>query len=239
VQAQQGTSRVVVVPAGPGQALDGRRAAAYATYLAAGEADAAQQARFTEVLRATFAALPDGHDEVRTTLEGLPASTSTLPVDDLARVLSSLREAVRGDDVAYPALPVVADDIGDDGTTYRLDVDDLESVLAGPFADSLPPEPPGGDVEVLVQNGVGTAGLVDAARTRLRAADLRFENGGNANRFGFAETVVIVPDESEVSRRRGQLVTRALGVPDTAVVVGDQAAGVADVLVVLGADFTP
>jgi hypothetical protein len=233
-----GTSTVVLT-AGEGQLLDGPRATAYAGYLAAGEPEAARLARFTQVLRALLAKLPEDEAELVARLTATPGATSTLTPDQLAPILGRLRGAVLDDAVAYPALPVVSADVGGDRPTYRLKRSDLEAVIAADFADSRLPVPPGGRVEVYVQNGVGTSGLLEQARLKLRAANLTFLQGGNAPTFGYARSLVIVPDDSAQSRERGALVATSLGLAGTAVAVGNQGAGVADVVVILGDDFRP
>lgn len=232
-----GGGAVVVVPAGDAQLLDGAAATSFAGHLRDGEPEQVRLARFAAVLQELLAGLPADVGEVGARLAGLPGSTTTQGDDELAALLLDLRAAITADAVSYPTLPVLDDEVGAEEPTLRIDRAAAERVVATHFADSRPAAPPGGKVTVLVQNGVGAGGLLEQARLRLRAADLTFEHGGNANRFGYERTVVVVPDDSAESRARGRLVTQALGVPDDAVVTGSQGAGVADVVVVLGADF--
>ncbi len=90
-----------------------------------------------------------------------------------------------------------------------------------------------------MENGVGTPGLVEKARTKLVAAGFQFINGGNASPFNA---------DPSVDAGAGRYATRAspaaagwprrwapglLGHPE------DRGQTVADVIVLLGSDFTP
>jgi hypothetical protein len=92
---------------------------------------------------------------------------------------------------------------------------------------------------VLVQNGVGSPGLNAQAREDLVGAGFTYVNGGNAAQFGTAATEVVVPDATAESLQWGADIAQALGVPASAVAVADSGQSVADVIVVLGADFKP
>jgi hypothetical protein len=70
-------------------------------------------------------------------------------------------------------------------------------------------------------------------------AGFTFVNGGNASSFGQAKTNVILPDTTPESLAWGADIVKALGLPDTAVRVAEDGQSVADVIVVLGEDFTP
>ena len=63
-------ANVVVVPAGAAH-LDGRSAAAFATFLAGGEAEQARLARFDTVLQAVLAKLPSDQAALGAVLSGL------------------------------------------------------------------------------------------------------------------------------------------------------------------------
>jgi hypothetical protein len=65
-----------------------------------------------------------------------------------------------------------------------------------------------------------------------------FVGGGNANRFGQERSLVVVPDDTSASRERGAQVAQALGLPADAVRLASQGQSVADVVVVLGKDFS-
>jgi hypothetical protein len=64
-------------------------------------------------------------------------------------------------------------------------------------------------------------------------------NGGNAELFDLPQTIVIVEDGSAESLTLGAEVAAALGVPITSVQVAEDGQNVADVVVILGADYEP
>jgi hypothetical protein len=108
------------------------------------------------------------------------------------------------------------------------------------FSGSLPAQRTGGPISVVVQNGVGTPGLAAKARTRLVVAGITYVSGGNAAKFGYAKSVVLVPTSSGLDgQRKGQAVARALGLPTSDVALTEQGQTIADVVVILGADFKP
>ena len=92
---------------------------------------------------------------------------------------------------------------------------------------------------VLVENGVGTPGLVSQARAKLVDDGFRFIDGGNASSFGLKESLVLIPDGTSQSVTRGRRVADSLGLPSSAVQPSDRGQTVADVIVILGEDFAP
>jgi hypothetical protein len=80
---------------------------------------------------------------------------------------------------------------------------------------------------------------VEKARTKLVAAGFQFINGGNASPFNADPSSIQVPDGTEKSLARGRQVAAALGLPADSVVPTDRGQTVADVIVLLGSDFTP
>lgn len=232
-------NQVVVVRAGT-QELDGAAAAAYATYRAEGEPDQARLARFAEVLTGVLGALPGSQPEVADVLGGLgDASTSTLAGEQLAATLTRLRTAVAAESVASDVLPVSDLDTGGTVPAYGIDSGQASAMMRARFPGALLTDPAGESLRVLVENGVGTPGLVEAARAKLVAAGFRFTNGGNAAEFSGDPSTVIVPDGTQQSVRRGQRVAAALGLPDSAIATSDRGQTVADVIVILGSDFSP
>jgi hypothetical protein len=231
-------STVLLVP-GP-QRLDGLAAARYASYLADGEAEPSRSARFADVMTAWLAAAPTDVTSL-TPLVAAPgaAAVSTIDATALADFLTALAVAARGDGLALSSAPVKPIDTGIDTVTYRLDREATADAVATRFAGSLPPSSSAGGGDVLVQNGVGTPGLGQAARERLVSAGFTFVAGGNASSFGRAATVVVIPDADPASRQQGRAVAAALGLPADAVRVAERGQSVADVVVILGRDFAP
>jgi hypothetical protein len=227
--------RTLVVRAGQ-QRLGGAAAAAYAGFAAPEEPELARLARFNDVLDGVLRGLPPSAGAVERTLAGLgERSRSTLPVDRLAARLVDARAAVRAGGVLSDVLPVREIDSGGDQQAYGIDAGRADALIRSRFAGAL--TTPSGAVRVLVENGVGRPGLVDAARSRLVAAGLRFVNGGNAAEFDSAPTVILIPDATARSQQQGDRVAGALGLPKSSVQVSGRGQTVAEVIVILGADF--
>jgi hypothetical protein len=130
-------------------------------------------------------------------------------------------------------------DTGSEVTSYGIDSGQVSAMMRSLFPAALQEDAGGEVLRVLVENGVGTPGLVEAARARLVEDGFRFVNGGNAAEFGFEQSAVIIPDGTEQNIRRGQRVAASLGLPDSSVTTSDRGQTVADVIVILGQDFTP
>jgi hypothetical protein len=233
-------SQKVLVGSGQHQLLQGPAAAAYATFLAPGEPEAARTARFVEVLRLALAKLPVEPTKVEAIVTGLGASArSTMSARDVSQFLVKMHEYVLADNVAYNSLPTVANDAGGATPGQRIDQAATAAMVDKYFADAQRKPGPNSKTRVLVQNGVGTPLLNSGARNLLVDAGYTFVNGGNAVVRGLAATQVIVPDRSAASLALGADIAKALKVPATSVVVATEGQSIADVVVVLGRDFTP
>jgi len=231
---------VTFVTAGKNQLLQGPQATAYATYLAAGEPEAARMARFVTVLRLTLSKLPAEVEKTESIVTGLGASAqSTASSADVARFFERMRTDIHDDNVAYNTIPVTQVETGGGPTVYRIDQEATATLVAKFLPDAQRKPGPNSKVRVLVQNGVGTPGLNAAARQLLVGAGFSYVNGGNAPKFGQAKTAIVVPDGSAESLQWGADIATALKVPPTAVSVAAETQSIADVIVVLGADFTP
>jgi anionic cell wall polymer biosynthesis LytR-Cps2A-Psr (LCP) family protein len=232
-------NETVVARAGS-QRLDGEAAAAYATYLAEGEPEQARLARFDDVLSGLLAALPDDRAGVTAAVQAAgDRSRSTLDPAGLAARLLALKAAADAQSLVSDVLPVTEIDTGSTVTSYGIDSGQVAAMMRSRFPGALQKDAGGEVLRVLVENGVGTPGLVEQARERLVADGFRFVNGGNAADFGFEESAVVIPDGTEQSVRRGQRVAASLGLPESAVTTSDRGQTVADVIVILGRDFTP
>ncbi|MGH8969005.1 MAG: LCP family protein [Actinomycetes bacterium] len=232
-------TETVVVRAGP-QKLDGAAAAAYATFLAADEPEQARMARFNEVLTGVLAGLPDDRAETAKVLEALgDESRSGLEPGALAEVLSTAHAAAGRENLSSDVLPVNELDTGSDLLSYGVNAGQAADLLRSRLPGALQRDPAGQSVRVLVENGVGTPGLVEKARQRLVDDGFRFVNGGNAASFDSVESLVLIPDGTSKSQERGQRVAESLGLPDDAVDVSTRGQTVAEVIVILGRDFKP
>ena len=229
----------VVVRAGS-QQLNGAGAAAYATYAVAEEPEQARLARFSDVLDGVLRGLPDQTREVEGTLTALKAeSKTTITPRLLAEIITAAHAVAEEGDLLSDVLPVNSIETGAGEESYGVNAQLAAALMKARFEPSLVQDPSSEVVRVLVQNGVGTPGLVDKARTRLVDAGFRFVNGGNAPEFGAPKSVVAIPDGTQASVERGAAVAAALGLPAEAVGVSGQGQSVAEVIVVLGRDFRP
>jgi len=89
-----------------------------------------------------------------------------------------------------------------------------------------------------VQNGSGAPGLGDAARADLVPRGYIFRGGGNAASFGTGPSVVLIQDSTPASRALGSTIAGLLGLPASAVQLDSNQTTIADVVVILGSDFT-
>jgi LytR cell envelope-related transcriptional attenuator/LytR_cpsA_psr family len=232
-------NQTVVVRAGTRQ-LDGAAAAAYATYRGEGEPEESRLSRFDDVLSGLLAALPEERAALVPAVQAAgEGSRSGLDPDGLAEVLLAMKAATGAEAYRSDVLPVNEIDTGASVPTYGIEPGQVTALMRSLFPGALLEDASGDVVRVLVENGVGTPGLVEAARAKLVAEGFRFTNGGNASSFTGEASVVLIPDGTDESLARGQRVAAALGLPDSAVNTSDRGQTVADVIVILGADFVP
>ncbi len=224
---------------GPGeQQLNGEQALAFLGYLAPGEQEQARLARVQELVDGLLTALPDSADEVTPLLGVLgPGSRSSQPAADLARFLVAAAESGQAGDLQFDILPVIPIDAGGGVMAFRLNEEATRNLVDRLLAQSVPTGQRETGNRVLVLNGVGTPGLGETVRTRLVEQGFVFVGSRNAPRFGYENTVVLVPEATPEGQLLGERVASALGVrPD---VRADELGTIADVIVIIGADFVP
>lgn len=228
------SGRTVLLSQGP-QRLDGEQAQLYASYLAAGEQEQARLARLQTVLDGLISGLPAKADTLLRSLG--PGSRSTLSVPTLSSLLSGLKADDGSDDLQYRSLPVIPVVSGDDQVRFRIDAPAAKSLVAELLAQSVPPGAAATGNRVLVLNGVGTPGLGAQVREKLLPAGFIFVGSRNADRFGYAQTQVLVKDATTQGAALGARVAKALGVPASSVSSSNQIGTIADVVVIVGQDF--
>lgn len=231
-------NRTVLLTKGPDQRLNGNQAVQFATYTGKGEEAIDNLVRLQSVLDGLLAALPADTDRVAGLIASLgPTARSTLGTDRLARVLTGLAAASRRNNVLPTDLPVIKIDAGSGPPAYRIDTEQTRTFVDTNLSASLPSSARVQHKRVFVQNGVGTPGLVSSACTRLIDAGFAFAGSGNAPRFGFTRSKVLVFDHSVESARLGDAVARALRLTSDDVAVSGTGQNVADVVVILGKDY--
>ncbi|MFN8076088.1 MAG: LCP family protein [Kineosporiaceae bacterium] len=234
---QQVSSGTTVVPAGPGQRLAGVQAVAVATAKSDNEAEEARLARFQQVLRGVLRALPDGADELAPLVQtraGASSTTFTNPA--LVELLLRAHRAVLDGQESSSVVPLSAVSAAGQ-TIYTLDETALPGVVARQLPGAVVAAAAAPTLRVRLQNGVGVAGLNDAARDRLVAAGIKVEASGNAPQFGQPVTRVLVASDSAADQATGRRIAAALGLPKARIAVDPLGSGVVDALVVLGQDF--
>lgn len=232
--------QTVVLRAGR-QQLSGSQAAAYASFLTENEPEQARLARFDNVLTTSIEKLPADREDIGALLARMPGGEpeSTLAADELVDRVHALRTAADAGELVADVLPVTEIDTGADTPLFGLDVSQAAALTRRLFPGALQTAPGGEVLRVLVENGVGTPGLLEVARARLVASGFRYISGGNASDFSADPSVVFVLDGTEQEMRRGYRVAATLGLPRSAVQPLSRGQTVADVIVVLGSDFSP
>lgn len=237
----KGGGAVVVLNPGP-QLLDGAQAVAYATFIGAGQPPVTMLPRLQGVLDGLMAALPKAPTEISGLLTGLGTGSSVggLAPSAVARLLAGFAADDAASNVNYATLPVVPIDTGAAQLSYRIDAAGVRALVRTQLADSIPPGVATGNNRVLVENGVGTPGLGLSARQKLVKAGLQFVGSVNAPQFGHAHTRVLIFSATAQAEALGNRVARALGVnPVSAVRLSPLDQSIADVIVILGADYRP
>lgn len=228
----------LTLQAGP-QELNGSQAAAYATYSAEEEPEQARLARFNEVLSQVLRRLPDKRSELAVALAALDESRSSVPLVQLERTLLALHKASVRQRLLADVLPVDQTVTAGEPAAYELDVARAKDLLQLRFSSALVGGGPKEVVRVLVENGVGTPALSEAARARLVKARFGFLDGGQAPKLGVRKTRILIRDNSPQSIALGKQVAAALGVGAQPTESLDRERAGADVIVILGADFKP
>jgi LytR cell envelope-related transcriptional attenuator/cell envelope-related transcriptional attenuator-like protein len=240
IQQRPDGSRVLAISKGDGQHLNGSQAAAYATYLRAGEDALANLVRLQNVLDGIEAALPRTASAVVKDLQALGSGgASSLGADRLAAVLVGLAADARHDNVLPTSLPVIKIDSGGALPSYRVDTQQVATFVNANLSASLPASARVARKSVFIQNGVGTPGLASSACDKLVKAGYAFAGSGNATTFNHNQSLVLVFDHSIATARLGDSVAQALGLTVNDVRVQDSGQNVADVIVILGKDYKP
>jgi len=229
------SGRTILIQQGADR-LDGTRALQFATYLASGEQEQTRLARLQTVLDAVISQLPSDVDKLLTSLG--TGSQPTVPVHTLAQVLKGLKSDDASSDLQYRSLPVIPVPTGGDDIRFRIDADATKTLVDELLAQSVPVGRRTEGNRVLVLNGVGTPGLGQQVRAKLIPAGFVFIGSRNAREFNQCCTQVLVKDATAEGTALGNRVAKALGVPLSSVKSSDQIGTIADVVVIVGKDFT-
>lgn len=236
-----GGGAVVLLNPGP-QLLDGAQAVAYATFVASGQPPVTVLPRLQGVLDGLMAVLPKSAAQIATLLKGLGSGSAVggLAPSAVAGLLAGFAADDISSHVQYATLPVVPIDTGGAQLAYRIDMAGVHQLVTTELAGSIPPGAVGGHDRVLVENGVGTPRLGLSAQQKLVKAGLQFVGSRNAPHFGYAHTLVLIFSATPQAEALANRVAVALGVnPASAVRLSPLDQSIADVIVILGADYRP
>ena len=167
--------------------------------------------------------------------DGAPAIATSEPalVAGLLRSMAAARSEEQLTTVTLPVLPVGTG--ADDG--FRVDTARAEALVADRLAGSRPAGvgAQGRDVQILNGNGVPRIGREVAER--LADGGYRVVLTGNADRFTYATTRIVLHDRSAAQLAVGRDVQERLGVGELELAATP--GSVVDVTIVVGADFPP
>ena len=220
--------------------LDGAGLADYLTARAEGETELESLPRLQQVLAALLdrVAAEEGlADELPSLLvERGAADGGEAEVDVVAALLADLAAARAEDRVTTVTLPVSS--LGDGREdSYRVDADRAEQLVADRFAGARPADAVGAGTGVQILNGNGVPRIGQRIAERLSGGGYRIILTGNADRFTYETTRVVVNEATEEQLTVARDIVERLGTGEI-----ERAAtpsSVVDVTIVVGRDFPP
>ena len=221
------------------QYLNGARLARYWSFDARAGTELDAFPRQQQVLDALWQALAE--ESVSAVLldpSNPPRELSTgLDGEALAGVLSGVAEAAEAGRLGYHLLPVVPFGTADAslGASYQLVADDVADLVRRVLPGSVPVGGGADAIGIQVLNGVGQPGVGRLVDDALEGLPVRIVLTENARSFDFAETQIIIYDESAAAQATAAQVRDALGVGR--ILVSRQPQSVVDLSIVVGADF--
>jgi LytR_cpsA_psr family/LytR cell envelope-related transcriptional attenuator len=230
----------IVVAAGQ-QKLDGAGAVAFATFLGTDETEQLRLARFDAVFAAVVGQLPKQPAAIAQLLTGLGSTSSTtgIATSRVADVLAGLAADDAAGSTADTVLPVTKLDTGGGDDAFSIDAAGTATLVKQQFADSVPQNKLGTGNRVMIENQVGTPGIGETTRAKLLNAGFTYLPGQNAPGMpnATAPSVVLITGTTAADIAKGDAVATALGLPTSDVRVSQETIQVADIVVLLGADY--
>lgn len=219
------------------QFLDGPRLAELLLFDQGDESELQRLPRAQLVITALLQAIADDPailDPVFT--DGAPMLDTTAEPEtikafllDLARSTSEARTDVR-------TLPVSPIGSGEDNS-YRIDRERADQLIADRLSDSVPTGRTTNGRSLQILNGNGQPGIGQDIATRLVPAGFKVVLTGNADRFDYDETRVLVYADDEATLASGRQIVDLLGVGRVELSRTPQS--VVDITIVVGRDFPP
>ena len=222
------------------QVLDGARAAEYLTLTAEGESELDALPRVQQTLAAVLDAVAEDPTLVDRWLGmELPDGEAVIETDDAELVRLVLVELARGreaDRVTTWTLPVAPLGSGPDAG-YRPDPDRTDELVADRFVSARSGGQVTGGRDVQILNGNGVPRVGQQVAERLADGGYRVILTGNADRFTYETTRIVLHDSSEAQLAVGRDVQARLGVGELELAATP--GSVVDITIVVGADFPP
>lgn len=229
-----------VVLLNPGsQRLDGTHAVAYATYLASSEPPLAILPRLQGVLDGVMAALPRAANDIASLIGGrgsLTAGTTRTAVATFLAGFAVQDAAGKARPTDLPVDPIDVPVSSQSRLPYRIDAAQLQQLDSTVLAASIP-SGTFGSRRFIVENGVGRPGLGASVADRLTSAGFRFVGDRNAPHFGYSKSVVLIFSATQQAVSLGDQVAQILGLPQSDVKLSTLDQSIADVVIIVGADY--
>lgn len=218
------------------QFLDGERVAEYLTFAAAGESELDRLPRVQQVLEALLDAVAEDPGRLEQVFQDGAAMLDTPEPARLRDMLLALADARTQDQLDVRTLPVTPIGAGEQGS-YRLDESRVTALVDERFDASRPVEGQTAGRRLQILNGNGEPGIGQDVAALLQPGGYRVVLTRNADRFDYDTTRIVVhvddPDQLALARD----VRDRLGVG--VVEISETPGRVADITVVVGADFPP
>lgn len=222
-------------PAGR-QTLDGPRLADYLTVRPAGETELESLPRVQQAMARLFDQLNDQPGLLdRMFADAAPQVETQRPelLRDLLAALATAQEAERLTTLTLPVTPL--------GTgpeeSYRIDLERLVALVEDRLAAARATDGVGVGVRLQVLNGNGVPGIGQQVAERLVPAGYRVVLTGNADRFTYQTTRIVLQGDTPELRAVGRDIAERLGVGEIERAGAPQS--VVDVTIVVGLDFPP
>jgi polyisoprenyl-teichoic acid--peptidoglycan teichoic acid transferase len=232
------------------QQLEGDRLAEFVTFRGAGETELEALPRIQQVIAGLLDRIAEDPAPLRALLglgepppdpEGPAAEAGAIPLESsdpalTYALLTELAEAQRAERLTTLTLPVSPLGSGQDDL-YRVDAERAGAVIEERLAASRPTDTAGAGRTLQVLNGNGVPGIGQQVAERLQPGGYRILLTGNADRFSYETTRIVVYDDApeqlavarDIRERLGTGEIERSGTPQSVV----------DVTIVVGADFPP
>lgn len=218
------------------QHLEPNRVAEYLVIQDEDETELQGLPRVQQVVRALSQAVaedPAGLDHVVEVARTLPGTATPTRIET---VLGELAEARAADAATTITLPVVPLGSGED-EVYRPDQERLEALMADRFAASRELGAAGQRLAVQILNGNARPGVGQEVADALADGRYRIVLTGNADRFTYEETRILVYTDERSDLEAAQDVRERLGVG--IIERSGTPQSVVDLTIIVGADFPP